>query len=205
MQNKTITEGTPLDLRSLILSASDKEDGDLKGKVEISAGSFDNTKPGTYTVSFSVADNNGARVTKQATVTVKKKKPEPPKPPKPEPPQPQPPKPEPKPEPTPVPVPRPLPIPVPVSTPAPAPTPVPAETPTPAPAPKPAPQPAPEPEPAPAAPAPAPTPRHMRALPQTGDPFVISQLATTACALGITLGAAAGLISGKRLRKRCSR
>ena len=128
VQNKTITEGDPLDLRSLIMSATDKEDGDLKDKVQITNnGGFDNSKVGSYVITFSVTDNGGATATASATVTVTKK-PTPPTPPTP-------PAPAPEPEPTPTPVPE-LPVPV-----APAPILKPAETWS-------------EPEPAPATPQP---------------------------------------------------
>ena len=97
VQDKTITEGDPLDLRSLIVSATDKEDGDLKNKVQITNnGGFDNTKVGSYKITFSVTDNGGATATASATVTVTKK-PTPPTPPAPAP----------EPEPTPTPVPEP--------------------------------------------------------------------------------------------------
>jgi len=83
VQDKTITEGDPLDLRSLIVSATDKEDGDLKNKVQITNnGGFDNTKVGSYKITFSVTDNGGATATAAATVTVTKK-PTPPTPPAP--------------------------------------------------------------------------------------------------------------------------
>ena len=83
VQDKTITEGDPLDLRSLIVSATDKEDGDLKNKVQITNnGGFDNSKVGSYVITFSVTDNGGATVTAAATVTVTKK-PTPPTPPAP--------------------------------------------------------------------------------------------------------------------------
>lgn len=36
-------------------------------------GGFDNTQPGTYKVTFTVTDKDGARATKQADVTVQKK------------------------------------------------------------------------------------------------------------------------------------
>ncbi|MFU0537093.1 InlB B-repeat-containing protein [Gardnerella greenwoodii] len=97
VQDKTITEGDPLDLRSLIVSATDKEDGDLKDKVQITNnGGFDNSKVGSYVISFSVTDNGGATATASATVTVTKK-PTPPTPPAPAP----------EPESTPTPVPEP--------------------------------------------------------------------------------------------------
>ena len=102
VQGKTITEGDPLDLRSLIVSATDKEDGDLKDKVQITNnGGFDNSKVGSYVISFSVTDNGGATVTAAATVTVTKK-PTPPTPPAPAP----------EPESTPTPVPEPVSAPV---------------------------------------------------------------------------------------------
>ena len=81
VQDKTITEGDPLDLRSLIVSATDKEDGDLKNKVQITNnGGFNNSKVGSYVITFSVTDNGGATATASATVTVTKK-PTPPTPP----------------------------------------------------------------------------------------------------------------------------
>ena len=125
VQDKTITEGDPLDLRSLIVSATDKEDGDLKNKVQITNnGGFDNSKVGSYVITFSVTDNGGATATASATVTVTKK-PTPPTPPTP-------PAPAPEPEPTPTSVPE---LSVPVS-PAPILTPAEAESePEPAPAP----------------------------------------------------------------------
>ena len=110
---------------------------------------------------------------------------------------------------------KPKPEPMPTPTPGPYyPLPEPAPVPTPE---VPAPAPTPEPEhkvpaieaPAPAVPAtpatPASAPKHVRTLPQTGDPFVLPELAALVSALGITLGAAAGLISSKRLRTRHNR
>ncbi len=125
VQDKTITEGDPIDPRSLIVSATDKEDGNLKNKVQITNnGGFDNSKVGSYVITFSVTDNGGATATASATVTVTKK-PTPPTPPTP-------PAPAPEPEPTPTSVPE---LSVPVS-PAPILTPAEAESePEPAPAP----------------------------------------------------------------------
>ena len=98
VQDKTITEGDPIDPRSLIVSATDKEDGNLKNKVQITNnGGFDNSKVGSYVITFSVTDNGGATATASATVTVTKK-PTPPTPPTP-------PAPAPEPEPTPTSVP----------------------------------------------------------------------------------------------------
>lgn len=74
VQDKTITEGDSLDLRSLIVSATDPEDGDLKDKVVIAdQGGFTNTKPGSYKIVFQVTDKGKACVSKTATVTVNKK------------------------------------------------------------------------------------------------------------------------------------
>lgn len=74
VQDKTITEGDPLDLRSLIVSASDAEDGDLKDEVVIAdQGGYSNTKPGSYKIVFQVTDKGKACVSKTATVTVNKK------------------------------------------------------------------------------------------------------------------------------------
>ena len=99
LQDKTITEGESLDLNSLIVSATDPEDGDLTSKVKLTDnGGFDNTKVGSYNVTFSVKDKGGATATAAATVTVTKK-PTPPTPPAPAP------TPEPEPEPTPTPEP----------------------------------------------------------------------------------------------------
>lgn len=94
LQDKTITEGEQLDLKTLVVSAKDSEDGDITSKVKLTDnGGFDNTKVGSYKITFSVTDNGGATVTASATVTVTKK-PTPPTPPTP-----------PEPEPTPVPEP----------------------------------------------------------------------------------------------------
>lgn len=72
--DKEIMVGEDLDLKTLIISATDKEDGDLKEKVEIvDKGGFDNNKVGTYKITYKVADSKGATATKQATVTVKEK------------------------------------------------------------------------------------------------------------------------------------
>lgn len=74
LRDATITEGDTFDLTSLVVSASDVEDGDITSKVSMSDnGGFDNTQPGTYKVTFTVTDKDGARATKQADVTVQKK------------------------------------------------------------------------------------------------------------------------------------
>ena len=72
--DKEITVGETLDLKSLIIKATDKEDGDLKDKVQIvDKGGFDNNKVGTYKITYKVTDNKGATATKTATVIVKEK------------------------------------------------------------------------------------------------------------------------------------
>lgn len=72
--DKEIMVGETLDLKTLIIKATDKEDGDLKEKVEIvDKGGFDNNKVGTYKITYKVTDSKGATATKQATVTVKEK------------------------------------------------------------------------------------------------------------------------------------
>ncbi|WP_257963306.1 InlB B-repeat-containing protein [Aerococcus christensenii] len=117
LQNKTITEGDTLDLKSLVVSAADAEDHDLKDKVQVvNTSGFDTTKPGVYTVTFKVTDSGMASVTKSATVDVKKK---------------QPPKPKPEPTPAPIPTPKPQPKPTPAPIPTPKPTPAPIPTPKP--------------------------------------------------------------------------
>lgn len=74
VEDKTIEKGTALDLKELIISATDKEDGDLKSKVElIDDGGFDKNKVGKYTITFKVTDKDGASTTKKATVTVTEK------------------------------------------------------------------------------------------------------------------------------------
>lgn len=71
VKGATIKAGEKLDLLSLVISATDAEDGDLADKVEVADdGGFDNKKPGEYTVTFKVADKDGASVTKTALVKV---------------------------------------------------------------------------------------------------------------------------------------
>ncbi|WP_304263048.1 InlB B-repeat-containing protein [Kallipyga massiliensis] len=72
VEDKTIKKGEDLDLKTLIVSATDKEDGDLKDKVElIDDGGFDKDKVGEYTITFKVTDSIGASITKKAKVIVK--------------------------------------------------------------------------------------------------------------------------------------
>ncbi|MGX7068481.1 immunoglobulin-like domain-containing protein [Gemella bergeri] len=74
VKDKTIDKGEKLDLMSLVVTAEDKEDGDLTKDVKlIDDGGFDNNKVGKYTITFKVTDKNRASVTKKAIVTVKEK------------------------------------------------------------------------------------------------------------------------------------
>ena len=85
VKDAEITVGETLNLKDLIISAKDKEDGDLKDKVEINKGEFNNNKVGTYKITYKVTDSKGAVATKQATVKVKDKVKPAPKKPKPKP------------------------------------------------------------------------------------------------------------------------
>lgn len=74
VEDKTIKQGEAFNLTSLVVSAKDKEDGDLAKEVKIvSDGDFNKNNVGKYTVTFKVTDKGGASVTKEATVTVKPK------------------------------------------------------------------------------------------------------------------------------------
>lgn len=74
VKDKTITKGEDLDLMSLVVKATDEEDGDLKKDVKITdKGGFDKNKVGEYTVTFEVKDSKGATVKAKAKVTVKEK------------------------------------------------------------------------------------------------------------------------------------
>ena len=71
VKDKTIKKGEKLDLMSLVISAKDKEDGDLTKDVKlVDDGGFNKDKIGKYTVMFKVTDKDGASVTKKAVVTV---------------------------------------------------------------------------------------------------------------------------------------
>lgn len=71
VKDATIKQGETLDLMSLVVSAHDKEDGDLKSKVTIvDDGGFNKDKVGKYTITFRVTDMTGASTNKKATVTV---------------------------------------------------------------------------------------------------------------------------------------
>lgn len=79
-EDKTIETGTDLDLLSLVTSATDKEDGDLKGTDKVTVqddGEFNKDVPGEYTVTYEVTDSKGATTTTTAKVTVTEPTPEP--------------------------------------------------------------------------------------------------------------------------------
>lgn len=72
VKDAEILVGQPLDLRTLIVSANDPEDGNLKAKVTIDDdGGFDASKRGVYKVKYSVVDKAGNVDSKVATVKVK--------------------------------------------------------------------------------------------------------------------------------------
>ena len=73
VSDKEIMVGEDLDLKTLIIKATDKEDGDLKDKVVIDKGKFDNNKVGIYEIIYKLTDSKGASVTKKATVKVYEK------------------------------------------------------------------------------------------------------------------------------------
>ena len=71
VEDKTITVGDELDLKTLITKAEDQEDGpNLEDNVQIIPGDFDNKTPGVYEVTYILIDKDGLKVTKTATVTV---------------------------------------------------------------------------------------------------------------------------------------
>ncbi len=69
--DKTIKQGEDLDLLTLVDSATDLEDGDVKDKVKIKDdGGFDKNVPGVYTITYEVTDSAGNTTTETAKVTV---------------------------------------------------------------------------------------------------------------------------------------
>ena len=74
VKDAAITAGDDFDLKSLVVKAVDKEDGDLTDKVTIvDNGGFNKNVAGTYSVTFEVKDSQGATASAKATVTVKDK------------------------------------------------------------------------------------------------------------------------------------
>lgn len=75
VMDKEITAGENLDLKTLIIKATDKEDGDLKDKVKIlDDGGFNKDKVGVYKITFKVTDKEGLSGKKISTVKVVEKK-----------------------------------------------------------------------------------------------------------------------------------
>ena len=73
-KNATITQGDDFNLKSLVVKATDEEDGDLTKDVKIiDDGGFDKDKVGEYTITFEVKDSKGATVKAKAKVTVNPK------------------------------------------------------------------------------------------------------------------------------------
>lgn len=66
--NKTIKEGTTIDLKSLA-TATDKEDGDLTNKIVVEGTVSINT-PGKYTITYKVTDSFNQTTTKQIIIEV---------------------------------------------------------------------------------------------------------------------------------------
>ena len=75
VMDKEITVGENLDLKDLIIKATDKEDGDLKDKVKIlDDGGFNKDKVGVYKITFKVTDKEGLSGKKISTLKVVEKK-----------------------------------------------------------------------------------------------------------------------------------
>ena len=72
VKNATITAGEELELSSLITVALDSAGNDAIQSVLIDAGDFDHNAPGTYEVTFTLAEDGKETVVKTATVTVEK-------------------------------------------------------------------------------------------------------------------------------------
>ena len=74
VKDATITQGEDFNLKSLVVKATDEEDGDLTKDVKIiDDGGFDKDKFGEYTITFEVKDSKGATVKAKAKVTVNPK------------------------------------------------------------------------------------------------------------------------------------
>ncbi|WP_158236259.1 immunoglobulin-like domain-containing protein [Bacillus cereus] len=67
--NTTIKQGTTFDPLSG-MSATDKEDGNVTGKIKITENTVDSQKQGTYKIKYEVTDKDGNTVSFERTVTV---------------------------------------------------------------------------------------------------------------------------------------
>lgn len=71
--DKEINENENVDLKSLILKVEDKEDGKIDNNaVAIDDSNLDITKVGIYTITYTIVDKGGNKVSKQATIKVVK-------------------------------------------------------------------------------------------------------------------------------------
>ncbi|HAO5770057.1 TPA: DUF5011 domain-containing protein [Listeria monocytogenes] len=52
------------------VTATDKQDGDLKSEIQVTSNDVDMTTPGTYSVTYEVTDKNGGKVAKTVVITV---------------------------------------------------------------------------------------------------------------------------------------
>lgn len=52
------------------VTATDKQDGDLTSKIQVTSNDVDMTTPGTYCVTYEVTDKNGGKVAKTVVITV---------------------------------------------------------------------------------------------------------------------------------------
>ncbi|MDY2668540.1 immunoglobulin-like domain-containing protein [Schaalia hyovaginalis] len=74
VKDASVAVGDEFDPVSLVVKAEDVEDGVITDRVElVDDGGLDLSKPGTYVLKFEVADSQGAKVAKTATVTVEAK------------------------------------------------------------------------------------------------------------------------------------
>ena len=70
--NLTLKQGTDISVHSFGVKATDKEDGDVIHTAKLT-GNYDKNKAGKYTLTITVNDSKGNKVSKQVTVTVKEK------------------------------------------------------------------------------------------------------------------------------------
>ena len=71
-EDKTLTVGdefNPLD----IITAEDKEDGDITKDIKVVKNNVDVNTPGTYEVTYEITDSQGAKANKTITIKIKDK------------------------------------------------------------------------------------------------------------------------------------